>query len=597
MQKVEDVVKQYSKLEELNKRNKKEINLISTIRLIAFVAIIIFGAVGIYDSNYIAFVISFMLLVGFIALIIYHKGVLEHFEYVEARLKVLDRYIKRFGDDWKSFEDTGKEFLDKDDTVAMDLDLLGKHSIYQLICCAHTSLGRARLGKTLSGKNVNRDIATINKRNVAIEELVKDENYAVNFETLSFKMSEGKKYEDDSSTFIEFCKDKTKTYPIWMNVIRILMPIICMVLIVGVVFFKVSFSYLVIYFIVMIGISWLTNGITSKYISPMFRFVGNIEGYIYMFDVIATSTFESEMLVELRENIIGEGNVTKALRSLNSIGNSFNLRYNPIIHQFLCGTILWDFQISAAMYSWKNKYGDYIEKWIDSVAIMEELISLSVIGKIRETTSAEVTVDNTPNVICENIYHPLIKNLNVVANSIKVNGETIIITGSNMSGKTTFLRTIGINMVLAYCGAPVCADRFKTSLMKLYTSMRVVDDISNGISTFYAEILRIKEMITSCEEDGLKLCLIDEIFKGTNSADRIVGARVVIEKLSNERCATFVSTHDFELCDMEKKYKNIKNYHFEEFYEEDSIKFDYLLKIGRCTTTNAMKLLEMSGIK
>ncbi len=597
MQKVEDIIKQYNGLEEVNTKNKREINIISTTRLIVFVIMIISGAIGIYDNNYISFVISVMMLIGFIALIIYHRGVLDHFEYVEARLKVLDRYVKRFGDEWKEFEDTGIEFLDKNDTVAMDLDLLGRNSVYQLISCAHTSLGRAKLGKTLSGKRIDRTIEDIDKRTKAIMELVENYDYAINFETLSYKMSEGKNYEADSSGFIEFCKDKSKSYPIWMNIIRIMLPIIMVILIIGTIFFNVNFVYLGICFIVMIGLSWLTNGITSKYIVPMLRFVGNIEGYIYMFDVIATSEFKSELLVDIRQNIIGEGNVVKALRSLNAIGNAFNMRYNPIIHQFLSGTILWDFQISAAMYNWKNKYGDYIEEWIDSVATMEELISLSVIGNVRETSSAEVTIDNTPKIICRDMYHPLIKVSGVITNSISVNGETIIVTGSNMSGKTTFLRTIGMNIVLSYCGAPVCAKNFKTSLMQLYTSMRVVDDVSNGISTFYAEVLRIKEMISSLEDEGLKICLIDEIFKGTNSADRIVGARVVIDKLSNEKCVTFVSTHDFELCDMEKKNDNIKNYHFEEFYEEDFIKFDYLLKKGRCTTTNAVKLLEMSGIK
>ena len=195
------------------------------------------------------------------------------------------------------------------------------------------------------------------------------------------------------------------------------------------------------------------------------------------------------------------------------------------------------------------------------------------------------------------LRHPLIEPSVVVANDADFQGGTTIITGSNMSGKTTFLRTLGVNLVLAYAGAPVCADTFKADYMKIFTSMRVTDDVSNGISTFYAEILRIKSMVEYRKCNKPMLCLIDEIFKGTNSADRIVGARKVISKLSAASSMTMVSTHDFELCDIENyDGSHAANYHFEEYYEGDQLKFDYRKKDGRCTTTNAMAILHMAGL-
>ena len=162
-----------------------------------------------------------------------------------------------------------------------------------------------------------------------------------------------------------------------------------------------------------------------------------------------------------------------------------------------------------------------------------------------------------------------------------------------MSGKTTFLRTVAVNMVLSYIGAGVCADEFSVPYMKIFTSMRIMDDVAGGISTFYAEILRIKDMAeyVASGNEVPAICLIDEIFKGTNSADRIVGAKEALSKLSNGNALVMVSTHDFELCDLSED-----NYHFEEHYENGELKFDYKIRDGRCTTRNAMAILEMAGL-
>ena len=165
-----------------------------------------------------------------------------------------------------------------------------------------------------------------------------------------------------------------------------------------------------------------------------------------------------------------------------------------------------------------------------------------------------------------------------------------------MSGKTTYLRTVASACVLAYAGAPVPGERFRLSPLYLFTSIRVTDDAAHGLSTFYAEILRIKSMMAFKEKEKPMLIVIDEIFKGTNSADRLIGAREAISRLTGERFITLVSTHDFELCDIESTAAPITNWHFEENYEGDKIAFDYKIKEGRCTTRNAQYLLKMAGI-
>lgn len=598
--KCDNYIRQFEDMEKVVKIYHKRSNFISTIRLVFFVCAAITLIIGVVDSNFVLFLFGTLFTVLFFVTVVYHKNVIDYENYITARTHVLERYMMRFSDGWKNFPDTGEDFLSKDDTVAYDLDILGKNSLFQFINCGNTIEGRKRLAKSLS-KNTyefpkNEDII---KRNKAINELMEDENFVLNFETLSIKMRDkhDKPLVREDNNFIKNCSDVSKKVPLVLRVLKVIMPLGLFGLLVGCLGFDLSYSVLAVYFIVALGTSWLTSSITNSVLMPLFSFSRGMEQYIYMMDAIATSEFKSELLVELREDIKGNGNAFAGIRKLSAIGNAFNLRYNPIIHQFLNGTILWDLWIAGAMEKWKKDYGIYVEKWIDAVAIMEELISLSVIGRTRDTTFSHLENTTKPEFHGKDMYHPLIITENAISNSINIKGETIVITGSNMSGKTTFLRTIGMNLVLAYAGAPVCASELNAGIMNMFTSMRVVDDVSSGISTFYAEILRIKSMVERSNLDAPMICLIDEIFKGTNSADRIIGAKAVIEKLSKDNCITLVSTHDFELCDMANEHEDILNYHFQEYYEGDSLKFDYQLREGRCTTTNALKLMSMAGIR
>ena len=168
-------------------------------------------------------------------------------------------------------------------------------------------------------------------------------------------------------------------------------------------------------------------------------------------------------------------------------------------------------------------------------------------------------------------------------------------SGSNMSGKSTFLRTVGINLLLSYIGAPVYAEKFECGIMNIYTCMRTKDNLEESISSFYAEILRIKILIEACKKGERVFFLLDEIFKGTNSKDRHVGATVLIKQLIQYGGVGLVSTHDLELCDLENK--NIVNYNFKEYYEDNKIKFDYKLRRGKSVTQNAIHLMKLAGIE
>ena len=165
-----------------------------------------------------------------------------------------------------------------------------------------------------------------------------------------------------------------------------------------------------------------------------------------------------------------------------------------------------------------------------------------------------------------------------------------------MSGKSTFLRTIGINLVLSYIGASVCAEKFECSLMKIFTCMRTSDNLENNISSFYAEILRIKMIVEEIKKNKKVFFLLDELFKGTNSIDRHVGAKTLIKQLGEQGASGLISTHDLELGDLQYEYSKIKNYHFQEYYVNNEIKFDYKIRDGVSTTKNALYLIKLAGI-
>ncbi len=241
----------------------------------------------------------------------------------------------------------------------------------------------------------------------------------------------------------------------------------------------------------------------------------------------------------------------------------------------------------------KNENSSFKES-IEALEEFELLISLSTIAFVKEQIVLPMLQENISLEMID-MKHPLLEENTCVANNFQCNQDIQIITGSNMSGKTSFMRTIGVNLILAYTGTYVTASRFSCSIMKIFTSINVKDDISNGISTFYGELKRIKEVLDFSKEKKLPMIVfIDEIFKGTNYNDRILGAKEVLKKLSGLPCIVFLTTHDFELCEINNR--KVHNYHFEETYQKNKIFFDYKIKKGQCKTTNAKYLMKEIGI-
>ncbi|KPI55965.1 mannonate oxidoreductase [Clostridioides difficile] len=576
----------------------KKSNNISTARLISFLIVIVGFAIGLYNKNIVGVFVGVVAIVAFIVLLVIHNKVKEEEMYFRSKIDVIDKYIKRFGDGWKEFKIDGKEYLEDENSQAKDLDLFGKASLYQYICVANTSYGKKSLAKSLWNENPDEKI--ILERQMAIKELLSKDDFSIHIQTLSNIIGKEQKNNSDGSieAFIEYGENKDVYIPKWMHIFTWGLPTAT---ILSFIFFTLGFLPILpvfLLFIIQLGFSGFGHTRLMQTLSPLFSFSRNIQVYEKMFEVLEKETFESDYLKELQKKLSKGSGVSKGIKQLNSIGNAVNLRYNQILYIIACGVLMWNYHCAESLERWKGVYGNQIRGWLESIGEFEALISLTVIGHVKENTCFPVIKhEDIPRLKVEEVYHPLIAEKSVIANSIQLNSQTCIITGSNMSGKTTFLRSIGVNLVLAYAGGPVCAKNFDATCMAIFTSMRIQDDVSQGISTFYAEILRIKSMIQYSLKELPMLVLVDEIFKGTNSADRIIGASEAVKKLSRPWVISMVTTHDFELCDLSGSGDvEVVNYHFSEYYVDDKIHFDYMIKDGRCKTTNAKQLMKMAGI-
>jgi DNA mismatch repair ATPase MutS len=289
------------------------------------------------------------------------------------------------------------------------------------------------------------------------------------------------------------------------------------------------------------------------------------------------------------------------LAKLSALVEYANVRHMPQMYFVLNVLFLWDAHIVNALQKWQQRHASHLATWLNTIADYEVLSSLSILKHDHSDWTFPRIITDGSGFKAQQLGHPLLDNAVRRCNDVDLDptpGITIV-TGSNMSGKSTLLRTVGINLVLAYAGAPVCATNLTCKLMPIYTSMRIRDDLAKSISTFYSELLKIKSILDAINNnENTVLILIDEIFRGTNSHDRYEGAVAVIKRLLKANTIALISTHDLALCDLERYHKDkISNIHFSEIFTDTGMEFDYILRPGISTTSNAAHLMRLIGLE
>lgn len=278
------------------------------------------------------------------------------------------------------------------------------------------------------------------------------------------------------------------------------------------------------------------------------------------------------------------------------------VRGNPVVWALLNAAVPWDYYFSYRLHQAKAAAAAHMPLWIDTLFELEALASLANLGALNPEYSFPSVQRgaSAPPFTAAALGHPLLRDQERVCNDFTLTelGEVALITGSNMAGKSTFLRTVGVNLALAYAGGPVNAVRLETSLFRLFTCIKVSDSIADGISYFYAEVKRLRRLLDALEaEHPLPLLfLIDEIFRGTNNRERLLGSRAYVRALAGKHGVGLISTHDLELTRLADELPQLVNYHFRDDIREGRMVFDYLLRRGPCPTTNALKLMALEGL-
>ena len=583
-----------SKYEEKIKNINGVITKISTLRLIiAIMAVLL--AYYFYKGESIAYLISSIVIsVGiFIVVAYYHnKRIQEKREY-EIYININRNGINRIKGTFKEREDKGEEFLSDEHPFASDLDIFGRNSLFQMINSTKTKFGRAKLSQMLN-LNAIPSREEILKKQEAINELGKKVEWRQRLEVKSTIKKSGTK---DINELLDWANGKSEIKPLF-KIVPYLFIAITMISIVLVVLKVLPISYVILVFM----INYLVVKILTKDLVQIIKLFDkhkkDIEAYTNLLILIENENFDSVLLKELKNKMNSSGKSCveemKALKKLvDWLGDSSSNAYYLLLNV----TVLSDTFILRNLEEWRRLNGHKLEAWLNVMGEFEALSSISNLSFDFDEWSYP-TISNLDVVEGINIGHPMLGERAVV-NSFTLNHDSkvALITGSNMSGKSTFLRTIGLNLLLSYIGAPTCSNGFTCGVFSIYTCMRTKDNLEESISSFYAEILRIKILIEAAKNGEKVFFLLDEIFKGTNSKDRHEGAQVLINQLVNNNAMGLVSTHDLELCDLEKTKKWIKNYNFQEYYEKNNIKFDYKLREGRSKTQNAVHLMKLAGIE
>ena len=574
-------------LAEQKRLHQREKKIVAARTIIFLGAAVSFGFGWDNDLDY-CYIVGAILAMIFIRLKNYHEELNIRQRFLKSRLTVVNSYISRARGTWRKRSNDGSIYLKKERPQDEDLHIFGAGSIYQYMCAARTKRGRDLLAEAF--KFEPPDFNEVRNRQRAVAELLQRPRLTLDLEAQGRLMPRN----HDTSELIESVEEERdelgKIYRL-----RYVQPVTVAA---GILIWQLGYAdWTLLVAAMMFGLLLAAAAIpaANDKIQALELIRQELKVYETVFERLEETNFRSKRLIAIQEILTDESRASSELKKLRLLVKLAKWRHNPLWFIIGNGLCLIDYHMVNWYMQWRSRAAWHLRSWIDAWSEMEVLMSLATIGQTREDYCFPTLREGTqPYLKAESLTSLLLTK--GVGNDVELKAGTTIITGANMSGKTTWIRTLAGAVMLTYAGAPVCARSFEVSGLTVLTSIRVNDDISEGLSTFYAELLRLKGMIERTERGETLLICIDEIFKGTNSNDRVSGAKEAIRRLTTENNITLVTTHDFELCEMTKKNERIKNAHFEEYYEGEEIKFDYKLREGRTHTTNAKYLLRLAGI-
>lgn len=545
-------------------------------------------------EKYYAIGLAILLLIIFIKLIykdLANRSAIKHLGYLiqinKDELLALEGSYYHFSD--------GKSFIPQNHFYANDMDVFGHASLFQYLNRTTSEPGAEKLAEWLSSPASE---AIITERQQATKELVTKNDWRQKLQALgkesSIKKStlqQIKNWLTAPTTFIQF-----KHWQ-WL---RWLLPAIILTVtglyIFDIVAEKVWYLFLFIYLV----IGYQLNKIIAPIHNQLSTLVNDLEVLSNSISIIETESFNADFLKDLQKSLQQNLNASVKIKKLKKILNRLDLRYNMVISIPLNILLLWNLQQVLDLEKWKKLNDSNVESWFDILATFEVLNSFSTLHFNNPAWCFPSINEEHFSIQAKGMGHPLINEKKRINNFINIAdaGEVMLVTGSNMAGKSTYLRSIGVNTILTMAGAVVCAETFNISAIQLISSMRIADNLEESTSTFYAELKKLKTVIEKINKGEKVFILLDEILRGTNSLDRHTGSEALVRQLIKQKAAAILATHDVELAGLENEFpNNILNYHFDAQVNGEELFFDYKLKRGVCTNMNASLLMKKIGLE
>ena len=573
---------------------KKQIFRISMLRLALFIA----GVAGIYfffsQTPLLIVCICLTFLPLFILVKIHNRFFIRK-EWLETQAHIIQEELQALSGDYSSFED-GKEYVNPEHPYSFDLDIFGRRSLFQSINRTCTFFGKNRLAKWL--QNHLHEKTSIEKRQEMIREISEHTLFREQFRVAGLvhhsQSSDAEKIQAWSQSPAQYL------HAGWVKAFIWGVPVINSLLLITSLAGWTSFSWLGLSFGIFLVLSF---GIIKRatYIQESYgKQLKSLNGYARLIALAKAEDWKSAGMQELMErfNLNGQSPI-QALQQLSKELDRLDLRNNQFLYVLLEGSIFFQLQEIVRIERWKARYGQHINEWLETVGELDALCSLGTFAYNHPQYTYPELTEKPFCFLATQMGHPLMPASQCVKNDATIPSRPffLIITGANMAGKSTYLRTIGVNYLLACVGTPVCCEKLKLHPNQLITSLRTSDSLSDNESYFFAELKRLKRIIDLLNQGQQLFIILDEILKGTNSMDKQKGSFDLIRQFMQLKANGIIATHDLLLGSLIKQFpEEIRNYCFEADIKENELTFSYKLREGVAQNMNACFLMKKMGI-
>jgi DNA mismatch repair ATPase MutS len=574
---------------------KQLANTYSLLRLSIFALIVVAIYFGVIQDSFTVVAIAFIGLVFAFAWLVSRQSKYERQkQYFDDLQKVNNNEVTNIQSHANIYND-GSRFASDKHFYTADLDIYGNASLYQLVNRSATSTGNHKLAQWFD-KPSAKDI--ILPRQEAVKEVAAKNDWKLEIQTrLLFALKQDTDQLKNLFKYLHLPLGMPGEK--WLNIYTKIAPYLFTALLILAWFFPVV--RLAAIFVGLLNMGLVIS--QALYIKKADLIAGKIgdtlANYAGAFKRMEEEPWQATYNAALAQQLKANQTSSK-IKELAELINKLNYHLNLFVGGILNLFFLWDIRMVIAIENWKRQNDESLEAAFDVIAEFEALISLAGLA-INYPEWSFPQIDDKPNytLIAKGLAHPLIDAAKRIENDYDLDDtfKVDIITGSNMAGKSTFLRTIGINTVLALCGAPVCAKTMQVSAITMISYMRIKDSLNESTSTFKAELDRLQMLLAAVENEPKIFFLIDEMLRGTNSVDKYLGSKAVIEQLIRKNAVGMVATHDLQIAQLETKYPDyVRNFYFDIQVKDGEMLFDYKIKHGECKTFNASLLLKQIGI-